>query len=550
MKAFKFIKRIKEGLLLSAVISFMLSVYAPIELFLASQDDFWFSMKTLTFASVLMFLLVFIFLALVFFLLRLFGKLPYNIGLSVSAAGLFVLYVQGNFLVSGIPSLDGTNIDWNAHPEERIKSIVLCVLALSVFVFLLIKLKRKTFKKIIFFSSMAMGFILAVTLATLCLTTPIYEKENDLIATGYNDLTFSKEQNFIMLIVDATESARFREAVANNEEFGDTFDDFVCYDDTAATYPFTLNALPSLLSGVWNENTTSHRDYITRAINGSPLINHLRESNFKIGLYNTGEIVLPKSFDGVFENQINAEPQFSSAISAAVTIIKMAAIRYAPWDLKWYGYNLVTHLADSKALEGATPVKKGNSDFYKALKKENSITVNDGKSARIIHIEGSHVPFQYDKNVNYFKDATYMDNVECTVTICDEFLKQLKAGGVYDNSVIVICGDHGFDDTNDLGVQARANPILLVKGIGDKKDAMTVNSTPVSYEHLAEALTKLIKGETTANTAFDGYAYPNGRRFLKYYFTKEEHMEEYIISGRADEYDKIKPSGKVYDYNG
>ena len=54
--------------------------------------------------------------------LKLFGALPYRIGLTLGLAVLTYMYVQGNFFVSGLPALDGTDFDWSAHTNITISS--------------------------------------------------------------------------------------------------------------------------------------------------------------------------------------------------------------------------------------------------------------------------------------------------------------------------------------------------------------------------------------------------------------------------------------------
>lgn len=540
------LKGISVGLVLSAAVSFMLCIYAPIELFLAGQDEFWFSIKALVPVTVIVFIIAFLLLAVILTVLRLIGNTAYNIGVLAISSVFLICYIQGNFLVSGIPSLDGVNVDWNAPSVERIKSIAVSLVVIGVLVFVLLKFKEVIFRKAVLYGALALSVMLIITLSTFALTTPIVEKDGDLIPTGKNDFVYSSDKNLIVFVVDAVESKRFIETLGKNSEFADTFKDFTYYDDAAAMYPFTLNAVSSMLTGQWNENETTYREYVRASFKESPLFKYLREENYKMGLYNADEIILPSEYDGWFENQINIDSKFSSPVAAGVAVAKMAMIRYAPWDIKRFGYNLPEHLQDAKYI-AEEPVKSDNLSFYDAIDDSNPIKVIGDKCARIIHIEGAHVPFKYDKNVNIKEDATYIDNIECTLTICDKYLARLKESKVYDNSAIVILADHGFDDSVELDVTARANPLLLVKGIGEKGDEMKKDSTPVSFEDISEAFTKLVGGEPSEQV-FKSYSYPEGRRFIRYYFTKENHMEEFKIYGRADDLENILPTGKVYDY--
>ena len=536
-----------SALLLAAALSFLTALYAPLELFAGSQEDFWFGLWELAGVCGALFVMLFAGLSLIFMLLRLWGKLPLAIGQAVGLSIFTGCYIQGNFLASALPPLDGTEVDWGAYPTQRWLSVGLFVLLFALLLFLLFKF-RGIFEKTVLIVSGGLGAILLITLVTLLLTTPIKDKSELLRPTDKGDLTYSTKQNLIVLVTDASDGNEFMAALRDNEEFADTFDDFTYFEDALAGYPFTRNALPLMLTGEWYENECEYEEYVSASFEKSPLMQKLRAEDYRIGLYNDGELVFDATtYDGVFDNQINVDPHFTNIWDGCALIFKMGAIRYAPWDLKYFGYD-AAEFSDSIRNLADVPygdVKKKNSVFYNAISQKDAITLTDEKCARFLHIEGAHVPFIYDKNVNIIEKGTYRSNMEATLTICDTFLKTLKNSGVYDNSAIVILGDHGFNNSGQEGMGYRMHPALLVKGIGEKGEEMQIDSTPLSYEQIAAALTKLTDGAPAADL-FPENAYPEGRRFIGYWFSFEHSMEEYLVTGRADEVDKMMPTGKRY----
>lgn len=535
------------GIMLAAALSFLLTVYAPLEMFLGSQEDFWFGLAPLGKVCLTLFAICFAGLVILFFLLRLWGKLPLSIGLAVGLTLFCACYIQGNFMVANLPSIDGTAVDWNAYPLQRWLSVSLFVLLFALLLFLLIKFK-KVFEKTVLFVSAGLTAMLVITLSTLMLTTSIIDKEGYLRPTDKGDFTYSTDQNLIILITDAMDSGEFLSALEENKEFSDTFDDFTYFDDALAGYPYTRNSLPLILTGKWCENDCSYEEYVSDAFQKSPLIEKLSEENYRIGLYNDGELVFDAAtYDGVFENQINVTPHFTNAWDAFNLVFKMTAIRYAPWDLKNYGYDAVSYSDSIRQLPEVEygNVKKKNTLFYQAISNEDAITLTEQKCARIIHIEGGHVPFIYNKEVQVVKNGTYRGNIEATLTICDAFLKKLKDSDVYDNSVIVILGDHGFNNTGDGSLVRRIHPALMIKGIGETGEQMKKDSTPLSYEQLADAFAKLTDGTPSADV-FDENAYPNGRHFIAYQYLYEHTMEKYYVPGKANEFDKMQPTGEKY----
>ena len=548
MKKFRdILKKSRVGFLLGGVLSFLVSVYAPIELFISSQRDFWFSIGELAWNSLLLFVLLWIIFAGIFVGMRRIGKKAFAISLIVGFTLLLALYVQGNFFVSALPPLDGTEVDWNSNHIERIKSIALYVVIAAALTFVFIKFRLKVLKKVVTIGCAALGGILVITFATLMLTTEFEDKDVYLVPTDHNDFQYSTDKNLIVLVIDAVDDKTFERQLKNYPELKDTFDDFTRYDDALAGYPFTLHSIPFMFSGVWYENEQPYSEYTEIAFEKSPIVKKIGEENYKAGFYNLGEVYFKKDGPGqIFENQMEAKPKFINCFGAFGVIFKMTAIRYNPWDLKRFGYDAADFAESMKAgatSYGAGTVKMANQNFYFPLRDGNPITTTDEKCVRIHHIEGGHVPLQYNKEVEKIKDATYEDNVDACLTICDQFIKRLKESGVYDNSAIVILADHGYK-YDEWDLRYRMNPVLLVKGIGDKGDEMKLDSTPVSYVNLADAMVKLMDG-ASADGLFDEYV-TEKRKFFGYWYLHEDNMAEFEVTGRADDIEAMHNTGKEY----
>ena len=119
------IREIKSGIWLSVATSFMLFLYAPLELLFTNQDEFWFDAYILAPIMLVVFVLVCIFSVLACMLLAKLSVKAYQVGLVLYFAAFIGLYIQGNLLTAGLPPLDGETIDWSRYADERIKSFVM-----------------------------------------------------------------------------------------------------------------------------------------------------------------------------------------------------------------------------------------------------------------------------------------------------------------------------------------------------------------------------------------------------------------------------------------
>lgn len=56
-----------------------------------------------------------------------------------------------------------------------------------------------------------------------------------------------------------------------NPDYREIFEDFTYYPNTVGAYPFTMMAIPHILSGEWFENQESFWDYNVNAFKNAPL---------------------------------------------------------------------------------------------------------------------------------------------------------------------------------------------------------------------------------------------------------------------------------------
>ncbi len=135
--------------------------------------------------------------------------------------------------------------------------------------------------------------------------------------------------------------------------------------------------------------------------------------------------------------------------------------------------------------------------------------------------------------------------VMASMKLTEIYLRKLKENDVYDNSVIIIMADHGYCYKNPSDDLRREDPILFVKGIGEKHE-FQCSDKPVSFADLQGAYEKLLEGKLS-NQIFDiDENSQRIRRYLYYEYMKEDHMWEYIQSGHVRDTESFVMTGKEY----
>lgn len=535
--------KISGGIWVSIATSFMLFLYAPLELLFTNMDEFWFDAYILTSVMIVVFVIGSVVSILAFVLLYKINEILYRFGLMLYFAGFICLYVQGNILNAGLPPLSGEHIDWSMYPAEQVKSIILWggVFSAALAVTILCKVKTELLEKFVKLISICMTVILGVTILTLALTNGGFEKKPSMSVTDRAMFDMSPDSNFVILLLDAVDADTMNSMIETDAEYRDIFTDFTSYSNVMGAYPYTKHSIPFILSGEWFENETAYREYAKEAYGNSPFLKTLEERDYQMGGY---EISLPLDDAGIgrFENVLPNVRGVSDKLTFARWQILMTGFKYAPYDLKRFSFVNPNAFGKLKIPpEGETLFTESNTEFYDKVLHEE-IHYVDRKCFRFIHIEGGHVPFIYDENVNVIENGTYEMNLQACLTMTKAYLTKLKESGVYDNSVIIVMSDHGF---NGLEVQGRQNPFFCVKGINERHELET-SDAPISFVDLQEAYQRLLSG-ADGGSIFD---WKSGdlreRRYLYHEYSKEDYMVEYIQPGQADDTNAMYETGNVY----
>ena len=250
MKKERRLSGIGAGIMLSACLSFLIGVYAPLELYLTNISEFWPRLTDFLPANAVIFGLIFVCGSAAFLIARLINEKFYSVCLAAVSAFMLAVYIQGNFLIKNLPSMSGDLIDWNSYTAEIIKSVTAFVVPFIILIVLLIKFRSKIFSKAVFIGSLCFTLLFAITLSSLVITKDLSKPET-LSPTTDNEFLMSENQNFIVLMLDSFDSKCFTDILEKDSELQKELEGFTYYTNTLAAYPFTSHAVPMFYSGRW-----------------------------------------------------------------------------------------------------------------------------------------------------------------------------------------------------------------------------------------------------------------------------------------------------------
>lgn len=540
------VKGLLPGWIVSFAFCFMLFIYEPVVMYATNKDDFWFDMGVVAAPMLGIFMLFFIGSAAVlsglFFLFKLLKKpAVYNVITALFFVIFAATYAQGNFLAGHLPALDGSEIDWGAYTKDNIITLVIWVVLTALVVLALVKCDLGSVMRYVSLMSVVIFVMLSVSLVSVSIKNNAFQVKNAFISSAAGLNGASDEKNFFIFMVDSQSASEFSEAISE-EEFSGAFDDFTFYPDTLSTFAYTRDSLPFILSGHMNYNEEEFGDYCSNALNNSTLFSELEGRGYDMYLYSS-ELSWygKKDFDIKNDNgSSNAKFRFGDFFTEEMRYVRF---KYLPYILKKYSdienmdFNRTIEMFDWR-----------NDELYRDFRNTSSLETSSGAQFRLIHAEGAHVPLDMDEDLHRIQGGTYLQKTTATAKLISAFIERLKAAGAYDNSVIIILSDHGYQPASGAPenyILSRFNPVLLVKGIDEHHD-FEISDKPVSYLDLPQAYVDLLDGKQTAEL-FPEAEYPRTRTVIWYEIYKEEHKEEYITDGKATEWDKFVNTGKTYD---
>ena len=538
----KYIKEIWPSYILSIVISFMLFLYEPIVFYSNNVNDLWFDLGTLLNPMILVAVILSITLIITFTIVEIISKKIFKILYLLTFIGFIYLYIQGNFLVGSLPVLDGTPINWSLYNTQNIISILLLIVICTISIVIFVKMSN--FVKKTSFITFAVLVMLSTSLISTLFTTNGLKNKDFIVSTTFDNLnTYSSDKNFIILLLDATDSKYFFKAIENNKEFKHIFDDFTYYPDTLSGHPFTTESIAYILTGERYIHQEEFSKWETNAMKNAYLLNTAYDKGYELNLYDR---------DFIYNDEKALQISNAVEMNGAHLLDKKSFIkeelryilfRYLPYPLKKYSKieNMDLGLSSVSNSEDREYFYESNFEFIQRTTSEK-FELKDKKQFKYIHLDGAHIPFTFDKNLNDKIDGNYYDEVEGMCTLVNNYLKMLKEKNVYDNSTIIVMADHGYNV--DASINGRQNPILFIKGINEKNNKMNISNKAISFSDLNSAYKDLFEDKKSIELFSD----INENRTRKYllYRNDDKIMTEYEINGKAWETEKMVKTGEEF----
>ena len=403
-----------------------------------------------------------------------------------------LVWIQGNILLWEYGLLDGKSIVWSDYEWRGWFDGSLWTAAILITCW---------YKHVANIAIRGAIFIFILQLLTASYTSiqnwNLIHKEYQI--SGNEKLTeifnFSPTSNVLHLVVDGFQSDVFDELVHHEtlkDRYKKSFQGFEYYRETLGVFPYTIFAVPAFLAGELYSNQSPKDQFIDDVLKGKTILSAAKKAGYQIDLATGGGYMGNRYANLPFNNLYNLDniASVGAELKDPVVALELSLFRASPHFLKRYIYNDQKWLL-SQFLFGEEFYKFGYfshtyflNKFIQEMKVERSAPVY-----KYLHVMNTHNPIVVDDHCQYSGKPSSMTRASlttqayCTLDTLVRLLDRMKEMGVYDNTLIIIHGDHGgwvpnyrqgppatlvSGDKAPEWMTSLASPLLLIKKPNEK----------------------------------------------------------------------------------
>ena len=580
-------ERFVYSLIASAFTLYTVFVVAPLEIVGNSIGSLVFTLADVWWVPILPVTAAVIVLALLMSLVR--GK-AFNVVLVVVASLGLCAYLQALVLNVGLPLADGGTIVWADHMVMQVVSTIVWT-AVIAFAIIMAMQNRKRAQGVVAIGGVFLLVVQFIGVASLFIMPPVpTEGENgldavrgdlvqktEIVTTEDHLFTVNPNSNVVVFVLDTYDTAYLKRNLDMNPNLLEELTGFTNYENCTGSMIPTRFAIPQMLTGEMPREGEKFSVYKAQRYARGTFLDEMQEAGYSIGIYSDSMTIgaLPDEEQRrIMSKTVNMHSLASDTMSITGTLKSMwymALYRDVPWPLKWVFWYytdeinawMVVYNPDSRPDQTVYVIDDGR--YYTRLCNIKLSIEDDGYNGafKFIHLLGAHYPFNFDEHMNDL--GTDQSNVfkqsQGAIWIVNEYIRQLKELGVYDQTTIIITADHGYWTLTTEPITTTSTPIMFVKPAQSAElDAkpIVVDEKPVSQLDIQATVLDAMGqdySKYTEKPEFEGYSMfrdidPN--RVRLYVTTDSEGLQEvafreYVIKGNALDFSNWSETGRTWD---
>ena len=314
-------------------------------------------------------------------------------------------------------------------------------------------------------------------------------------------LSLSKKNNVIVFLTDRLDGDWMQEALDRYPELYDTFDGFTFYRNNISRNPNTDPSVPEMLSGL-DVVGLSQPDYIERIWKDNRLLSPLHNGGYRVNLLldrfmykNLADVESYGFVDNIRHQNLEYHINNLGEFGVVPTLIRLSMIKMMPYAMKqFFSLGITSDFINNFIVADTNvPVRSSvgiDSDiaFFEYYRSSGLNADCDVPVFDFVHLIGAHdiseeLSMLYPGNAGITADP--VTTVRGEFEILGMWFDEMKQLGIYDNSTIIIIGDHGRPITYKEEIAEKLDsPILtglLIKPAGAERGQLRTDMESELY---------------------------------------------------------------------
>jgi len=519
----------------------------------------------------------------IFGLLMLLRGRAYDVCFGLFFGLSLMLFVQGNYLSLGAGSLSGDGVGELLTIGKIVVNSIIWIIVIAACVVAMLLLMRKFKDLIRLVATVALIALIGMTVisfAVISMTTDVYTSDKDEsqatqseeqsetatdpavtpedtqkettadqetqtsgdsattdptlpaeeVLTFKNLDTLATQNNIIVFIVDRFDHNYYDKAMEECPEVFDCLDGFTHFDDYITLYPRTYPGVPHILTGVEIQFTeTTRPDYMKYAYSQSPYWQALKDAGFDINVYTDdyyGYENAAHMRNFVSNTSGNIDYKIVNRPSLSMDMIRTSLYRYLPFSMRPVLGEINTPMYE-KYVEYDLP--ENNSKYSTDMKGVYEEITNapfafrdSERGVSFIHIAGCHIPNRYNENFEKVSSEERNDTnvaIKQSFKIISAYIEEMKRMGVYENSTILIMGDHCSIGSDTKFLKKAHVTTLLAKPAGVSEGELKESKAQVGPEDIFATVLTAAGSDKAKDYGMNIFDIPEDLdRVRRYYF--------------------------------
>ena len=489
--------RFKDNLKISIIVVISLVILylllGPLEIYVGNMLSFSFGYKTFMPLCLLIGMVTVLCVPVCISLLT---KKTFKLAMILISCFSVLSYIQYLFMNTKLMEEDGARLRLYTMGDYPMINLILWIVIAIVFIVITYLIKDK-WKIVVggacaFISAMQMVAVISLVITCINSPAPRYYQ-----LTGEKMFTVAKEENVIVLVPDSFARKYWDELLEDDDSYKDILKDFTYYDNQDSEYYPTFPSFIHFVTGHERDDgeypsySMQRAKWQQEAWNSETCINFfdsIKRAGYKVYINIPSACDLLGSYDDVSKYVENAEYAESNVEKQKLLkmLFSMSIYRCVPYVLKRPFEYFSWDFAELERYNDKKAAYK-NEDFY--AEACNGITVDEtvDKAIHIINWHGFHEEYTNNEFCNAVSEdrlpeITQLQNEKGVLLCVKTYLDKLKEIGRYDDTTIIVMGDHGklYDGC------------VFIKMPGEEFDELRVDSKPRTYSGFQRTILDMI----------------------------------------------------------